>query len=227
MVQKIDTLPASICRQFRDYHWAEELLWYQEKVIVPHDEDLCLWILQIHHESLAARHQRQSRTLEMVSRRYWWPGMKAEINNFVDSCKTCQRTKGLAQKLTLKPLPVAEGPWKDITYNMIVKLPMSKIGKESYDSIFTVIDRHPKMVPYYPCRESMTSEDLAKLFIDKVWRYHGLPSRTTSARGTTFNSHFTHALYAQLGIDPHLSTAYHPETNGQSERGNKWVEGYL
>lgn len=116
--------------------------------------------------------------------------MKAEINNFVDSCETCQRSKGSTQKLSLKPLPVAEGPWKDIPYDMIVKLPASKISKESYDSIFTVVDRDSKMAHYYPCRENMNSEDLARLFIDKVWRYHGLPSRTTLDRGTTFNSHF-------------------------------------
>lgn len=73
----------------------------------------------------------------------------------------------------------------------------------------------------------MNSEDLARLFIDKVWRYHGLPSRTTSDCGTTFNSHFTRSLCQQLGIEPHFSTAYHPETNGQSERANQWVDGYL
>lgn len=95
--------------------------------------------------------------------------MKAEINNFVESCETCQRSKGLTQKLPLKPLPIAEGPWKDITYDMIVKLPISKIRKECYDSIFTVVDRYSKMAHYYPCREAMTSEELAKLFIDKVW----------------------------------------------------------
>lgn len=151
MVQNMETLPATIRKQFRDYHWAENLLWYQGKVIVPHNKDLCLRILQIHHESPAAGHLGQSRTLELISRCYWWPGMKAEINNFVDSCETCQRSKGSPQKLPLMPLHVAEGPWKDITYDMIVKLPISRIGKESYDSIFTVTDRYYKMAHYYPC----------------------------------------------------------------------------
>lgn len=127
----------------------------------------------------------------------------------------------------MKPLEVVEGPWKDITYDMIVKLPISKIGKESYDSIFMVVDRYSKMVHYYPCRESMTPEDLARLFIDKVWRYHGLPSQTTSDRGTTFGSKFTCSLYSLLGIEPHFSMAYHPKTNALSERANQWVEGYL
>lgn len=66
--------------------------------------------------------------------------MKVETNNFVESWETCQRLKGSAQKLPLKPLEVAEGPWKDIKYNMIVKLPKSKVGRETYDSIFTVIN---------------------------------------------------------------------------------------
>lgn len=127
--------------------------------------------------------------------------MKAEINDFVKSCETCQRSKGTGQKLPLKPLPIAAGPWKDITYKMIVKLPVSKIRKESYDSLFMVIERYSKMAHYYLCKEAMTSEELAKLFIDRVWRYHGLPSRKVSDRGTTFSSKFTCSLYVQLGLN--------------------------
>lgn len=172
----MEDLLATLKKQFKDYHWAEGLLWYQGRVIVPHNKDIRLRILQIHHESLVAGHQGQSRTPELISRRYCWPGMKAEINSFVETCETCQQSKGSAQRLPLKPLPVAEGPWKDIMYDMIVKLPASKAGKETYDSIFAVVDQYSKMAHYYPCRENMSSEDLAKLVINKVWRYHGLPS---------------------------------------------------
>lgn len=135
--------------------------------------------------------------------------------------------KRVGPETTLRPLGVADGPWKDITYNIIVKLPVSRIGKESYDFVFTVDYRYSKMAHYYPCQENMNSEELARLFIDKVWRQHGLLSRTTSNGGTTFNSNFTRDRYKQLGINPHFSMAYHPETNGQSERANQWVKGYL
>lgn len=108
MVKRVNELPATLQRQFRDYHWTEGLLWYQGRVIVLHNKDLWLRILQIHHESPMAGHQGQSRTLELVSRQYWWPGMKAEINCFIETCDTCQQSKGSNQKVLLKPLPVAE-----------------------------------------------------------------------------------------------------------------------
>ena len=114
-------------------------------------------------------------------------------------------------------------PWEDISYDLIVKLPPSS----GFDSILVVVDRFSKMAHFIPCRESMTAEELAELFLLNVWKLHGTPKRTISDRGTTFNSKFLRALYQRLQISPGFSTAYHPQTDGQLERINQWLEGYL
>lgn len=80
---------------------------------------------------------------------------------------------------------------------------------------------------FIPCLESTNAEELAEIFIREVWKHHGLPKKTISDRGSTFNSHFLRALYKKLDIEPGFSTAYHPETDGLAERTNQWLEGFL
>src|SRR5690349_12624805 len=131
--------------------------------------------------------------------------MKAQINLYVDSCETCQWSKGRKQPTRPHALQVATEPWKHLTYDFIVKLPKSSV----YDSILVVVDRNSKMAHFIPCKESTNAEQLANLFISHVWKLHGLPASTISDRGTTFNSKFLKALYEKLQIDPRFSTAYH------------------
>jgi hypothetical protein len=149
--------------------------------------------------------------------------MKAQVNRHVDSCETCQRSKGHRQGVNLKPLPIPALPWEDIAYDFIVKLPISS----GYDSILTVIDRFSRQAHFVPCMESTNAEQLADIFTREVWKLHGTPKTTVSDRGPTFNSQFLRVLYKNLGIEQRLSTAFHPETDGISERTNQWVEGFL
>src|SRR6185295_1622716 len=114
---------------------------------------------------------------------------------------------------------IAPQPWSDIAYDFIVKLP--KQG--GLDSILVVVDRPSKMAHFIACKEATNAEELADLFIQHIWRLHGLPKHTVSDRGTTFNSKFLRALYKRLGIAPSFSTAYHPQTGGQSEQTNQWL----
>ncbi|QRW01200.1 Retrotransposable element Tf2 protein [Ceratobasidium sp. AG-Ba] len=95
------------------------------------------------------------------------------------------------------------------------------------DSILVVIDRFSQQAHFIPCLESTNAEGVADLFIKEVWKLHGLPKTTVSDRGPTFNSQFLKALYAKLGINPKFSTAFHPETDGITERTNQWLEGFL
>ena len=149
--------------------------------------------------------------------------MKAQVNRYVDSCETCQRSKGHKQPTLLKSLPIPKGPWEDIAYDFIVKLPISN----GYDSILTVIDRFSRQAHFIPCLESTNAEELAVIFIKEIWKLHGIPKTTVSDRGPTFNSQFLRSLYTKLGIEPRFSTAFHPETDGISERTNQWIEGFL
>ena len=97
--------------------------------------------------------------------------MKAEVNSFVGTCPCCQQTKGSLQLTPLKPLPIPNGPWEDIAYDMIIKLPKS----QGYDSILVVVDCFSKMAHFIPCKERMSAEELGNIFIKEVWKLHGLP----------------------------------------------------
>ncbi|KAF8684225.1 Chromo (CHRromatin Organization MOdifier) domain [Rhizoctonia solani] len=149
--------------------------------------------------------------------------MKFQVNCYVESCEICQRSKGHAHNYALNPLSVPAGPWEDISYDFIVKLPKCK----EYDSILVVVDRFSKMMHLVPCKETATAEDVAQMFLEHVWKLHGTPKRTVSDRGTTFNSKFLKALYKSLQITPSFSTAYHPQSDGQTEIKNQWLEAYL
>jgi hypothetical protein len=132
-----DNLPATVRKQFHRYSWEGGLLLYDDRIYVPEDKDIRLDLLELHHDSPVAGHRGHARTLELLSRKYYWPGIKAQVNRYVDSCETCQRSKGHKQGINLKPLPIPVLPWEDIAYDFIVKLPKSS----GYDSILTVIDR--------------------------------------------------------------------------------------
>ncbi|QRV88083.1 Retrotransposable element Tf2 protein [Ceratobasidium sp. AG-Ba] len=218
-----EDLPPSIKKQYDKYEWKEDLLWYEGRIVIPENKEVKLAILEMHHDNPIAGHQGQARTLELISRRYYWPAMKLQVNRFVESCEVCQRSKGHKQFAPLKPLPIPQKPWEDIAYDFIVKLPES----QGLDSILVVIDRFSRQAHFIPCLESTNAEGVADLFIQEVWKLHGLPKTTVSDRGPTFNSQFLRALYAKLGIEPKFSTAFHPETDGITERTNQWLEGFL
>ncbi|KAF8749430.1 Chromo (CHRromatin Organization MOdifier) domain [Rhizoctonia solani] len=132
-------------------------------------------------------------------------------------------SKGHAHNYALNLLSVPAGPWEDISYDFIVKFPKCK----GYDCILVVVDHFSKMMHLVPCKETATAEDVAQMFLEHVWKLHGTPKRTVSDRGTTFNSKLLKALYKSLQITPSFSTAYHPQSDGQTEIKNQWLEAYL
>lgn len=216
--------PASVKAKFKDYTWENELLYYNGKVMVPDDEDLKKDLVANFHDSPMAGHPGQNRTQELVSQNYYWPGMKSWIGKFVETCETCQRIRHAPGKeLPLQPLEVPGRPFQFISYDMIVKLPKSK----GFDSILVVIDSLTKFGHFIPCKEAMNSREVAELFLRDVWKLHGTPEKTISDRGTQFNSKFMRHLYKRLGIKPSFSTAYHPQTDGQTERVNQSIEHFL
>ncbi|QRV80264.1 Retrotransposable element Tf2 protein [Ceratobasidium sp. AG-Ba] len=221
--KKKEDLPPSIRKQYDKYEWKEDLLWYKGRIVIPENKEIRLAILEMHHDNPIAGHQGQARTLELISRRYYWPAMKQQVNRFVETCEICQRSKGHKHYAPQKPLPIPQKPWEDIAYDFIVKLPES----QGMDSILVVIDCFSRQAHFIPCLESTNAEGVADLFIKEVWKLHGLPKTTVSDRGPTFNSQFLKALYAKLGINPKFSTAFHPETDGITERTNQWLEGFL
>ncbi|KAF8751633.1 hypothetical protein RHS01_08618, partial [Rhizoctonia solani] len=166
----------------------------------------------------------QQRTLELVSQNYYWPGIRADTYWHVDSCETCQQIrKPRYASIPPQPLELPSRPWQHVSYNMIVDLP--KDGNN--DSILVIVDSFTKYVVLVECSKKLKAPELADLFLRHVWKRYGMPKKTVSDRGRVFNNKFLRALYQRLGIDPHFSSAYHPQSDGQTERVNPTVEHFL
>lgn len=172
-----------------------------------------------------AEHLGKTKTFELLSRTYYWPKMRATVDQYVRNCHTCSRSKTArhAPFGVLRPLAAPQRPWLHISMDFVTRLPSSR-GK---DAILVVVDRLSKMKHYIACNTTTSSEELAGLFIDNVWKLHGLPASIVSDRGTQFTSHFWKSLCKQLKITAVMSSAFHPETDCQTERANAVMEQYL
>jgi hypothetical protein len=200
-------------------------LYYGNRLYVPDLPELKAKLLESCHASPVAGHPGSSRTYEILDREYYWPQMLRFVQRWVANCHQCRRAKPSreARQGLLRPLPVPERTWKDISVDFITHLPASR----GYDAIMVVVDRLSKMRHFIPCRGTCDSEEAARLFMKDVWKLHGLPTTIVSDRGPQFISEFWKHLTRRLGISATLSTAYHPETDGQTERMNAALEQYL
>jgi transposase InsO family protein len=200
-------------------------LYYRERLFIPDFDDLRLYLLQQHHDTPSSGHCGQAKTFELLSREYTWFGMRKDVHRYIRNCHVCQRSRTPRHQPSgvLRPLPIPQKPWTSISMDFVTGLPWS----EGYDAIWVVIDRLTKMRHFVPCRTTTTAHDLADLFLNNIWRLHGLPDDIISDRGTQFASDFWQQLCSRLKITPRLSTAFHPETDGQTERANATMEQYL
>jgi hypothetical protein len=206
----------------------ESGLWLNEDglVVVPSSPLLRARIISDCHDTAWSGHTGITKTLEKVRRRYWWRTMAADVDQYVRACDACQKNKSstLMRAGKLKPLPIPSGRWHSIGTDMIVKLPRTACG---YDSILVFVDRLTKMVHLVPTTESLDAEGFAKLFLMHVVRAHGMPREVVSDRGPQFNNKFWEHVCQRLRLDRRMSSAYHPQTNGQTERMNRVIEEML
>jgi len=170
-------------------------------------------------------HQGMDTTLELVGRDYWWNGLPDFVKRYVQGCHVCARSKNRNKKPggLLSPLPIPEGLWTWTQSDFITKLPKSG----GFDAIYVIANQLTKMAHFIPCLSTCTAQQLAEIHIKNVWPLHGLPLVHNTDRGPQFTAAYTKNLYKSLGIDQWLATAYHPETQGQVESNNKWLETYL
>src|SRR6266550_3718977 len=153
--------------------------------------------------------------------------MDDEVKDYVRSCDVCQRDKASRRRKygLLQPLEVPRRPWRSIAMDFIVGLPESN----GYTQIWVVVDRLTKMAHFIPMiiKDKSQAKDLAMTFAREVWRLHGLPADIVSDRGSVFISGFWRELMEHLGVELKMSTAFHPQTDGQTERINQVLETYL
>ena len=195
------------------------------KVYILKKEELRTEIIQLHHDVPAVGHGERWKTVELVMRNYWWLGVTRDVGRYVEGCDLCQRMKNrmeeLAGKLKLSEVP--EKLWLHLTVDFITKLPVV-VGK---DAILVVCDWLSKMMYFVAITKGTSTEDLARLFRDNMWKLHGLPESVVLVRGPQFAAELTKELNRMLEIETRLSTAFHPQTDGQTEQMNQELEQYL
>jgi len=197
----------------------------EEKVYVPKNEKLRAEVIWLHHDVPAAGHEGRWKTVELVTRNYWWLEVTRDVGRYVEGYDLCQwmknRTEEVAERLKLGK--VLEKPWTHILVDFITKLPIIA-GK---DVILVVCNRLSKMVHFVATIEGTSVEGLARLFRDNVWRLHRLPESVVLDRGLQFTADLTRELNRMLGIQTKLSAAFHLQTDGQTKRMNQELEQYL
>ena len=204
------------------------ILFYKGRNYIPRNIDLRRDIVKSFHDHETAGHPGEIGTYNAVRQHYWWPGLRTFVKNYVQGCGICQQFK--IDRTPSKPAYIpTEGakslrPFANCSMDLITDLPPA----DGYDSILVVVDQGlSKGVILIPCNKTLTSEDTARLLLENLYKRFGLPDKIISDRGPQFASKAFLALLKLLGIKSALSTAYHPQTDGTTERVNQEIEAYL
>ncbi|TIB19641.1 hypothetical protein E3P88_04142 [Wallemia ichthyophaga] len=221
--------PEELAHQYKHYALTDGLLTY---AILPHEPDehrLCVPasrksdVIYDHHDALVGGHLGYIRTYEAIRRQYYWPRMFNEIKKYVQQCDACQKAKASSQRPQgfLQPLPISEKKWERISMDIVTGLPKSS---KANDSIFVVVDYLSKMAHFIPMKIGSGSQVMAQLFMENIFRLHGLPKTIVSDGDPRFISEFWKSLHKSLGVKLAFSTANHAQTDGQTERTNRTLE---
>ncbi|GJS23162.1 putative reverse transcriptase domain-containing protein, partial [Tanacetum coccineum] len=183
-------------------------------------------IMHESHKSKYSIHLGSEKMYQDMKKLYWWPNMKADIATYVSKCLTCAKVKAEHQRpsgLLVQPT-IPEWKWDNITMDFITKLPKSSQG---FDTIWVIVDRLTKSAHFLPIRENDPLDKLARLYLNRIVARHGIPVSIICDRDGRFTSNFWRSFQKALGTDLSMSTAYHPETDGQSERTIQTLEDML
>ena len=208
--------------------WSEDadgIVTWQDRIYVPKDKGLREKIIRQNHDSPIAGHPGRYKTQELITRDFWWPRITADVRTYISGCEACQRTKTHHARpaAPLQPNEIPKRPWEIVSVDMIGPLPESA----GNNAILNVIDMFSKQIISIPTQTELSSMGWARLYRDHVWCNHGKSRKIVSDRGPQFVSQFIKDLYMLLGIEGNPSTAYHPQTDGQTERMNQEIEQYL
>jgi hypothetical protein len=191
------------------------------------DTSLKRGVISLYHNSTTAGHPGISNTTWAITKDYWWPALKKDITEYIKGCSTCQSKKNQPNKPKPPLFPISSDtyrtPFTSIAMDFIVKLPISK----TYDTILTITDTFSKASIFIPCNETIDATGVAQLYANYILPRYGLPLRNISDRDPCFTSSFFRELCRVVGAVQNLSTAYRPQTDGQSEQTNQHLEQYI
>jgi hypothetical protein len=202
------------------------IVWFNNHIVVPKNEEIRQQILDEAHLSRYSIHPGSTKMYHDLKQHYWWTKMNIEIARYVARCDTCRRVKAIHMKAAwpLQSLQIPTWKWEDISMDFIVGLPRTAKG---YDSIWVIVDRLTKIAHFLPVRVKYTVATCAELYIARILSLHGVPKTIVSDRGPQFVSKFWEELHKALDTKLLHSSAYHPQTSGQTERVNQILEDML
>ncbi|GKA03333.1 putative reverse transcriptase domain-containing protein [Tanacetum coccineum] len=205
---------------------ADGTLCFNGRSWLPCYGDLRTVIMHESHKSKYSIHPGSDKMYQDMKKLYWWPNMKANIATYVSKCLTCAKVKAEHQRpsgLLVQP-DIPQWKWDNITMDFVTKLPKSSQG---YDTIWVIVDRLTKSAIFVPMRETDPMDKLARMYLKEVVTRHGIPLSIICDRDPRFASNFWRSLQNALGTSLDMSTAYHPQTDGQSERTIQTLEDML
>ncbi|GJU58485.1 putative reverse transcriptase domain-containing protein [Tanacetum coccineum] len=207
-------------------HRSDRVLCYLDRIWVPLKGDVRTLIMDEAHKSKYSVHPGADKMYYDLRDRYWWPGMKKDIAVYVSRCLTCLKVKAEHQRPSglLQQPEIPEWKWEGIAMDFVTKLPRTSSG---HDTIWVIVDRLTKSAHFLPMREDYKMDRLARLYLNEIVARHGVPISIISDRDSRFTSRFWQSMQEALGTRLDMSTAYHPQTDGQSERTIQTLEDML
>lgn len=183
---------------------------------------LRLKLLQWGHDSPVGCHSGRDATIKRIKGLFHWKGLNKEVSAYVRNCRRCQTCKydAAAYPGLLQPLPIPQEVWLNVSMDFIEGLPTS--GGKSV--IFVVVDRLSKYAHFIMLSHPCTALKVAQMYLDNVYKLHGMPWSIVSDKDTVFPNIFWQGLFAVHGVDLLLSSSYHPQTDGQTEVVNRCLE---
>ncbi|KAI3681176.1 hypothetical protein L6452_35961 [Arctium lappa] len=202
------------------------ILWFRDRLCVPNDNELKEAVLKEAHDSPFSIHPGMTKMYRDLKQTFWWNGMKRDIAEHVSHCLTCQRVKIEHQRSSglLQSLEIPVWKWEHITMDVVVGLPRTS---SNHDSIWVIVDHLTKSAHFLSIRQTWSISKLTGLFQRDIIRLHGTPVYITSDRDPRFTSRFWEGLQKAWGTRLNFSTAFHPQTDGQSERTIQTLEYML
>ncbi|KAL0546391.1 hypothetical protein IC582_016299 [Cucumis melo] len=201
-------------------------LLFERRLCIPSDSAVKTELLSEAHSSPFSMHPGSTKMYQDLKRVYWWRNMKREVAEFVSKCLVCQQVKAPRQKPAglLQPLSIPEWKWENVSMDFITGLPRTLRG---FTVIWVVVDRLTKSAHFVPGKSTYTASKWAQLYMSEIVRLHGVPVSIVSDRDARFTSKFWKGLQTAMGTRLDFSTAFHPQTDGQTERLNQVLEDML
>jgi hypothetical protein len=201
------------------------LLRYKNRIWVGQDEALRTKIIQALHSSAIGGHSGIPVTIRRIKQYFFWPGLKKDVQLFVSACAVCQQANPDRDKYPglLQPLPIPDSAWQVVSLDFVEGLPQYRL----VNAILVVVEKISKYSHFIPLAHPFTAFSVAQLYMTKVYKLHGMPMAMISDRDRIFTSELWWCLFKMAGVQLQISSAYHPQTDGQTERVNQCMETFL